>query len=185
MDEPIVSFLYKLRIGEYWYAGSGTEGVKKRMKGHRDASITCPERKLYKHIAKNGGWMAVKMEIISTSHTLRGLELRLAENAIIDLKDPYCLNTHLASITPENRKRFDEYPSYKAKKSKYQDFKKDPVAWAADQEKRRLKYEERKKDPVWVAAENKRKAEYKKKKRAEKAAAAVAANAPPINTIVS
>ena len=170
MELPIVSFLYKLRIGEYWYAGSGTEGVKKRMKGHYDASIKYPERKIYKYIAENGGWTAVKIELISSSITLEGLQLRLAENALINLGDPLCLNTHLASVSEEDRLKLNENPSYKAKqsinrKSKYQVLKKDSMAWEADQKKRKADYEERKKNPEWVKAENARKAEYKRKRR--------------------
>jgi hypothetical protein len=149
------------------------------MKGHYDTYITCPDRKLYKHIAENGGWVNVKMELISASITLKGLQLRLAENALIDLKDPFCLNTHLASITEETRKRFDEYPSHKAKKEKYQALKNDPVAWEADQKKRKEAYEAKKLDPEWVKAENARKAEYKRNRRAKKAAARAASD--PIN----
>ena len=163
--EPIVSFLYKLRIGEYWYAGSGTEGVKKRIKGHYETSIYCPERKVYKHITENGGWTAVQMQIISTSSTMNREQLRIAEDELIDLKDPLCLNTHKASASEEDKKKFNEYPSYKAKKAKYQTLKKDPTAWEADQKRRKEMYEERKKDPEWVRAENARKAEYKRKNR--------------------
>lgn len=184
-DLPIVSFLYILWIGLYWYAGSGTEGVVKRMKGHYEASIKCPDRKVYKYIAENGGWPAVKMEIVSTSSTLKGVELRLAENALINLSDPFCLNTHLASITPENRKRFDEYPSYKAKKSKYQALKKNTEAWLADQKKRKEQYEKNKQDPEWVKAENARKAEYKRRNREQKKAKKDGFSAPPDDGIIS
>jgi hypothetical protein len=168
MEEPIVSFLYKLRIGEYWYAGSGTEGVGKRVKGHYETSVLCPNRKLYKHIADNGGWPAVKMEILSTSSTMNRDQLKVAENELINLKDPHCLNTHRASTTDEEKKKFNEYPSYKAKKAKYQERKKDPVKWAEDQKKRKELYDERKKNPEWVAAENARKSEYKRRDREKK-----------------
>ena len=181
---PLVSFFYKLWIGLYWYAGSGTEGVVKRMKGHYEASIECPNRRVYKYIAENGGWPAVRMEILYTSSAYRTQkEVWAAEQTLIDKSDPYCLNTNNALITDNNRKHHSEYPSHKDRKSKYQSLKKDPVAWAADQKRRQEIYDEKKKDPLWIKAENTRKAEAKRKNREQKAAKriaeALAAGLPP------
>ena len=162
---PIISFVYKLIIGEGWYVGSGTESPGKRIKGHYEQSIKTPDRKLYKYIADNGGWSKVKMEILSLSHTRTIDELRNEEASLIKLDDPNCLNSVRARVSEEEKKRYEQYPSHQNRKGKYQDLKKDPVAWAEDQKKRKEAYEEKKKDPEWVKAENARKAEYKKNRR--------------------
>lgn len=165
---PVVSYVYKLIVGTYWYIGSATENPSKRIKGHYEQSIKTPDRKLYKYIAENGGWNKVKMEILSLSYTRTLEELRNEENALIKLDDPHCLNSSRAKVSEEEKKRFDQYPSYQAKKGKYQEKKKDPVAWAEDQKKRKERYEILKQDPEWIKAENARKAEYKRRNREQK-----------------
>ena len=53
-----------------------------------------PDRKLFKYIAENGGWDAVKVEVIETM--IPEAELHSHEDTYINLEDPLCLNTRCA-----------------------------------------------------------------------------------------
>ena len=151
---PTVSFLYKLTIGEYWYAGSSTQGVAVRLDNHYRKSVLCPTRKLYKHISTNGGWSKVKMEILFVSFTLTPDELLLEEDKLIKLDDPLCLNSFRAVLTPEERVQQKKEVSIKCKKVKYAENRLDPKWVEAEKERARELYKKQMEDPEY--AERKR-----------------------------
>jgi len=58
--------IYKIvnDINDEIYIGSTVNTLSKRMVNHRADSVKCPDRKLYKFVADNGGWQHFKIILI-------------------------------------------------------------------------------------------------------------------------
>ena len=97
-------YIYKLKIGEYWYIGSSNN--KRRFYVHK--GICCsPNNKgynlpVYKKIREltNDFYRDVKFTKLHYRDTKKEAECK--EDELIDLSNPYCLNTYRAN--QDNRK---------------------------------------------------------------------------------
>lgn len=116
-DLPRTGLVYRLHIGDHHYTGSTVDTIHNRIISHKTSfkgSGECPERKVYKFIADNGGWDAVKVSVLETD--IPEAKLREKENSYISKDDPYSLNSYcvIAPLIParvvkrsEPRKAYD------------------------------------------------------------------------------
>ena len=102
------SKVYKLQCDDgYYYIGSTTAPLSKRLGGHKKDSIKNPHQKKFQHI-NTIGWDKVKIVLVS-EHCLENKEqlLREEDKYIRECKDdPFCLNTRLACCTEEERENY-------------------------------------------------------------------------------
>ena len=138
---PRNGIVYRLLFGEFHYTGSTFESLHRRVAQHRDASLRGGNRKLYKHVAENGGWDAAKVLILETNIPDEATLLR-KEQSYINLADPLCLNSHpaVAEVVPKR-------PSVRSDARKTRDRAYYEANREALKEKRRAYYATHKDDP--------------------------------------
>jgi hypothetical protein len=147
---PVVAFLYKLVIGEKWYVGSSRESIQSRMAKHYQQGIATPTRRLYKAVADGGGWLNVRVEILTTFAFTTKEDLWREENKHINTADPNCLNSFRAILTEDERKEQRKEVSSRCKKALYAQRRQDPEWVAKERERQKALYARRKDDPEWL-----------------------------------
>ena len=146
MNIPQVAILYRLRIGDYWYAGSTLDGMKSRINEHRKKSNKEPDRKVYKHISENGGWEKVTIELIEFFPYTSDEHLLTKEDECIKLDDPHCLNVKRAILTPDERRE----QKNAIKRKCWAEWTKDPEFREKQRQKKRELYARQMNDPEYV-----------------------------------
>jgi hypothetical protein len=105
-DIPKQGCIYRLLVGGSYYVGSTLDTIHGRVGGHASA-VKCggatSERKLYKFIAENGGWEAVRVELVE--YPVSEADLLMRERSYVNLEDPLCLNTYTPLYVPDAPKR--------------------------------------------------------------------------------
>ena len=90
--------IYKIKVDNYFYIGSTTQSLEKRLLVHIQSSKNEKFKlKLYKYIneKKNGNWDNIIIIPLETIEFERKQELEKKEYEYIKtyIKNPYCLNT--------------------------------------------------------------------------------------------
>jgi hypothetical protein len=153
---PTTAILYKLIVGEDWYYGSTVESLSARLRDHYKRGLLSPDRKLYKAVATLGGWAKVTCEVIDTFPFVSKEELWRAEDRLIKMDNPHCLNINRAILTDEERSTQKAEVSKRCKKVVYDKNRQDPEWIAKERERAKSLYEQSKNDPAYM--ERKRKA---------------------------
>lgn len=93
--------IYKIVCSDgHWYVGSTKALLINRLAQHTYMAKQRPEMKVYKHILSLG-WDNVRIELIKEVES----NILQEETNCINLDDPLCLNSRLAYITEEERKK--------------------------------------------------------------------------------
>ena len=120
--------IYKLvdQINQYYYIGSTTNTLSRRIFEHKKQSKICPDRKIYKYFS-NVGWENVKIILIEECNLENRNQQMREENKHIEMniKDEKCLNSLHSFRDPEiYKKEKKEYMESYMRKY-YQEHKKE------------------------------------------------------------
>ena len=98
-----MSRVYRIRLEQYYYYGSTVLSLEQRLIKHKYQSKKSPSVLLYRK-AIEIGWDKATIELVEECGEIDEKALFMVEDKYIDLADEFCLNTHRAYLSEEEKR---------------------------------------------------------------------------------